>query len=362
MSYLKIKEYNTYLVDNKVPINIINYVKEINKIEYKLEDINFIDDFIKLVHRKDFCIHHSMLQKYGVLALKESTNHVKRLLDHNDFEENTDYTVTQVGHRVSLKTIYKNVYHLTPNCFKLCAMRSQNVKIYAHYYLLIEISMAYFSKYQIKMEKKYNIEFKEKIIEQDKLIIEKDNKINEQDNKIDKLQDQLTTLIKHTEEILKRSITSDKKLDESHEKLDNITDELIETKEELYDTNNNIKIIAKKLDIAVIDRVVKTNKSSNIEYFVIMKSDTNIEYKYYIIRGQKYHIIKSIKTLQGYHKIKSIESVPNAIILFNLIKQNMKDNIHCNFNKLNLININENDFLEKIDSIYDGRKIIEIDS
>ena len=56
-------------------------------------------------------------------------------------------------------------------------MRSQDIDLYSHYYILIEISMAYFNKYQIKMEKKYNIEFKEKIIEQDKLIIEKNNNI-----------------------------------------------------------------------------------------------------------------------------------------------------------------------------------------
>ena len=133
MSYSTIKEYNTYLVNNKVPINIINYVKEINNIEYKLEDISFIDDFIKLVHRKDFCIHHSMLQKHKILALKESTNHVKRLLDRHKFKENIDYLVTVVGHQVLSGTKYKNIYHLTPNCFKLCAQRSQDVDTYAHY-------------------------------------------------------------------------------------------------------------------------------------------------------------------------------------------------------------------------------------
>ena len=94
MSYLTIKEDNTYLVNNKVPINIINYVKEINKIEYKLEDISFIDDFIKLVHRKDFCIHHSMLQKYGILSLKDTTD-VKRLLNRHKFAINIDYIVTE---------------------------------------------------------------------------------------------------------------------------------------------------------------------------------------------------------------------------------------------------------------------------
>ena len=64
--------------------------------------------------------------------------------------------------------------------------------------------------------------------------------------------------------------------------------------------------------------------------------------------------------MTGYSKIKSIECVPNAITLFNLIKQIMKNNIRCKNNRLNLININEDDFLEKIDNIYDERKIIEI--
>ena len=39
----------------------------------------------------------------------------------------------------------------------------------------------------------------------------------------------------------------------------------------------------------------------------------------------------------------------------------MQNNIYCKNNRLNLININEDDFLKKIDSIYDERKIIEID-
>ena len=36
-----------------------------------------------------------------------------------------------------------------------------------------------------------------------------------------------------------------------------------------------------------------------------------------------------MNTLINYSKIKSIECVPNAITLFNSIKQNMKDNIYC---------------------------------
>jgi hypothetical protein len=44
MTHKSIEEYITYLVDNQVNINIIEFVKEINKIKYKI-DITFIDEF-----------------------------------------------------------------------------------------------------------------------------------------------------------------------------------------------------------------------------------------------------------------------------------------------------------------------------
>ena len=149
MSYSKIEEYNTSLVNSEIPINIIDYVKKVNELECKISDISFIDDFIKLVDRKDFCIHHSMLQTYGVLSIKDTAD-VKRLLNRHKFEKNIDYNTRKSAGI----TKSNNEYYLTPECFKLCLMRSQNVKIYSRYYLLIEISMVYFSKYQLKLEKK----------------------------------------------------------------------------------------------------------------------------------------------------------------------------------------------------------------
>ncbi len=44
MTYKSIKEYNTYLMDTLDNINIIEFVKEINKIKYNI-DISFIDEF-----------------------------------------------------------------------------------------------------------------------------------------------------------------------------------------------------------------------------------------------------------------------------------------------------------------------------
>ena len=42
MSYITIEEYNSYLVENQVNINIIDYVKEVNKLKYNI-DISFMD-------------------------------------------------------------------------------------------------------------------------------------------------------------------------------------------------------------------------------------------------------------------------------------------------------------------------------
>ena len=90
-----------------------------------------------------------------------------------------------------------------------------------------------------------------------------------------------------------------------------------------------------------------------------MKNNT-LEYKYYIIRGQKRYINKKKELLYGYTQIKSIECCPNASTLWNLMKEKLKTKIDCCGNKLNLINIEESDFLLKLDEIYNNRKEINL--
>jgi hypothetical protein len=86
----------------------------------------------------------------------------------------------------------------------------------------------------------------------------------------------------------------------------------------------------------------------------------NAEYKYYIIRGQHLYITSKKEQLNGFVEIKKIECVPNATILWNLIKEQLKNSIDYCGNKLNLININESEFLEKIEIIYDSRKEVNL--
>jgi len=52
MSYTTIEEYNTYLVENHINVNIIDFVKEVNKLKYNI-DISFIDEFIELVSKNE---------------------------------------------------------------------------------------------------------------------------------------------------------------------------------------------------------------------------------------------------------------------------------------------------------------------
>jgi phage anti-repressor protein len=144
MTYKSIEEYKSYLVENQVNINIIEFVKEINKIKYKI-DLSFIDEFIELVSKDECCIHHNMLEKYGISNLKGGSKDIKRILDQNEFIENEDYLLSKVAEQLLSGTKYKNEYFLHPESFKICLMRSQKTRKYAKYYLLLEECIKYFT-------------------------------------------------------------------------------------------------------------------------------------------------------------------------------------------------------------------------
>ena len=175
MTYKSIEEYNTYLVENQIQINIIDFVKEINKIKYNI-DISFIDEFIELVSKDECCIHHNMLEKYEIISLKSGTTDIKRLLKQNEFIENEDFNLRKVAEvRKNRGSVIKNEYYLHPDAFKICLMRSLKTRKYAKYYLLLEKCIKYYNDYQNYLYKtnKYIIKLKNKIDD-------KDDKIDEQ--------------------------------------------------------------------------------------------------------------------------------------------------------------------------------------
>ena len=225
MSYTTIEEYNNYLVTKKKDVNIIEYIKKINKLTFKI-DITFMNDFIELVYKDTCCIHHSMLRDYGVSNLTNGSNEVKRLMNQYGFIIDKDYELHNVAElRIQGGTSIKNEYYLHPDIFKICCQRAKNTLVYSKYFVLLEKGMVYYRDYQ--NIKEINI-LKENY----------ESKMEKQNIKLDELNNQIKTLLIHSnkqieksDEILKVNCDIKKELKISHEKIDNITEELIETKE-----------------------------------------------------------------------------------------------------------------------------------
>jgi len=125
-------------------INIIDFVKKLNEVTYNI-DISFIEEFIDLVGRTDFCVPHTALFTYGILTERDSTHDVKRLLDRNEFVEEKDYKQTRANLHGS---VVRHLYNLTLKTFKYILMRSIKQRKFAEYYLFLEEALSYYSEFQ----------------------------------------------------------------------------------------------------------------------------------------------------------------------------------------------------------------------
>ena len=329
MSYKSIEEYITYLVDNQVNVNIIDFVKEVNKLEFKI-DITFIDEFIELVSKNECCIHHNMLEKYEVLKLDKGTTRVKELLEQNNFIEKKDFNLSNIREvRKNRGTVIKNEYYLHPRAFKLCLMRSKNKKEYAYYYLLLEECIKYYNDYKDKM---------------------KQTEINRLMNKMDVLHIDN----KETHNKLDKAHEDNEKL---HEDNKIIIEQLKASNENLVTLQDEFDIVHEKLD----DRVPNAKQKKISERFVVLKHDT--ENMYYIITRKERTIKISIDRMadSGYHQIIiQYECCPNARLLLNEMKDNMKEYYKFsnkgNCREFKLLKT-ENSFINKLTELYNSRRM-----
>ena len=337
---IDIIKFNNDLVESKRNINIIDYVKEINRLSYNI-DIEFIDEFITLVEKDNCCIHHNMLLKYGISTLKGGAADIRKIIEQNNFIENEDYQLRKVSElRPQGGISNKNEYYLHPRAFKICLMRSLKTKKYAKYYLLLEECIKYFNDYQLQLNKNYTIKLETKVREHKETISNLENKLNEV----------LSELKKSNEELRQ----ANSKLDNMNENLEDVKYDLEEVKDELKDTNI-------KLDISLEDRAPKTKSISTRELFILLKTENkNSKYKYYVIRGQKRYITKKLEQMleEDYIEVKRYLCIPNAINLLLRIKEKLKSKIICVGNKFNTNDITEDELLLKIDNIYNEKNII----
>ena len=144
-----ISQLNATLVNEQPDITVLDYVKLLNEKIFNI-DISFVDDFIELVDKEDFIIHHQLLEKYGVITIKD-TFYVKRLLEQYEFEEGKDYITKPPKSGGGLD------YFLKGEISKMILMRSRNTKKYADYYLLLEKCIKYYNDFEkLKLEHKIN--------------------------------------------------------------------------------------------------------------------------------------------------------------------------------------------------------------
>ena len=144
-----ISQLNATLVNEQPDITVLDYVKLLNEKIFNI-DISFVNDFIELVDKEDFIIHHQLLEKYGVITIKD-TFYVKRLLEQYEFEEGKDYITKPPKSGGGLD------YFLKGEIFKMILMRARNTRKYADYFILLEKCVKYYNDFEkLKLEHKIN--------------------------------------------------------------------------------------------------------------------------------------------------------------------------------------------------------------
>lgn len=216
----QIKDYVNSLINNTIKLDMLEFFNEVNNGIYNI-DITFMGYFLDLCNKNDeYCVSQEKLQEYEVLTNINTSKDVLKSLERLGLEEIEDYLVGQVSHQDLEKKhggSNKKVYFLKPSAFKLCLIRSKNSKVYAKYYILLEIVFHFYNEYQIG--------YKNKILNM------KDEKIDnvvKQNEKLQKTVDDVVDQNKGLQNDLKTVINLAK---QQNVKLEEIHEDLSETKE-----------------------------------------------------------------------------------------------------------------------------------
>ena len=151
--FKSLPEFNQYLVNNSIVVDLESYIETTNKGHFKC-DLSFMKDFMGMVKEKGFVVRHSRLQTTGVVSNDVSSSRIKDCLESNFLIEGIDYLVEPELHQHQSGLKHKNTYMLTPRAFKKCLIRSKNTQVYANYYLTLEEAVVYFMEYQTELRGK----------------------------------------------------------------------------------------------------------------------------------------------------------------------------------------------------------------
>ena len=304
MEFKNIEDYNDYLVNGKILKTVVEYIENVNN-RFWHYDMSFMSTFMSYVKRHDFCIPHTWLKEYGVVASLERSNDIKKCLDKNFLVEGKDYRLRHKAQPVPQGGFStKNVYTLTPKAFKMCLIRSKNIENqkYANYYLALEDAIVYYNEYQLALSQRY--------------ILIMENRVQ--------MSEEGLTMLKHELEENRRKSEEEKQLaDERYhqdkarqEQINNI---LLERYNQEHLQKEQVEAHVQEI---VPDRVMRPDDGEKCGSFVLMKID---EDKFYAIRCQKRCAKQAIKKLEtkypGAEVWMCIDYHPNPVKFWNVIKK-----------------------------------------
>jgi len=312
-----IEDYNQWLVESQTLLAIKEYIMNVRNMFYKNVDISFMDEFMDLCTRTDFCINaNEMFPKYGVVS-RGKTDDIKKCIERNDLIVGTDYNLRQVAQvRLNRGNVMTNIYILTPLAFKMCLIRSRNTRTYARYYLLLEQCVHYHNMYQLQLSKENNIILEKKCEEYEDVIADNKRLMNSLEKSSAEQSAQISMILNHL-----RISEDEKKEADAH-----------------------IQEIAP-------DRVIRPEEQEKCGSFVLMKLQQN---KFRAIRCQKRAVKTCIKRVEkkfpGATVWMRIDYHPNPVKFWNVIK-NRVDFVSVHRNNLVLMNATEDDLREAIQEL-----------
>ena len=326
IKHKKAIKYNDYLIENDIDHTLIEYLKDANDKFYNY-DIKFMEEFMELVDRVDFCISHEYLFEYKVATESTTTANVLRLLESRGLKEEKDYMpFLEERHRKNGSKYTKIIYMLTPDAFKKCLIGSAKTDIYSNYFLLLEKIIKYYNQYQLKLNKIERIRLSKKL---DNILIDlkESNKINNQ------------LLIENKQQTTK--------IDQL---LIHAEDASIKTEE-----------MAEQLHIISHNQVPELNDQNYTHVYALLRNKEDNK-QFHSIRTQKLTFNKRIEKLsKDYTLVLTFKNCPNSIMLNENIKEECGDLVIYKYNDYELLeDVTEQQFIERIKEIYNKRIVNKI--
>lgn len=344
------------------PNQMLTIKEFINKTEYPIDKFMVDNFFHNLDDDIPIYVNSDLIEWCGYLGeLKKQKQSFQKLLQY--FKENKDYWIysnseyseyynqgTLEGTLINMSNYpnpsefekITNIKHIivTTECFKkiLMMLKTNKADQIRDYYIGLENLIKIYAKYQNYWQRT------EVALRNDKITL-------------------LIGEMKLTREELKETRI-----------------ELKETRIELKETNEQVKILNenldveenkniktnKKLDKATDERAPKTTSIIKHGMFALVKlNNTDAEYPYYVIRAQISAVRTAIKKLKKTNKnaktLLKINYSPNAVNLFNLVKEHLKNKIFVMGNNLKLLNdYTEKELLKDINIINNEKKKVEV--